>query len=54
MSWRVRAAAAFCIDGIGYQEMSPAGECVDVPGGFFVCIVIPRHECVYIHQVSYL
>ncbi|MEU8581685.1 hypothetical protein ACX9I7_00045 [Streptomyces sp. L500] len=50
----VRAAAAFYVDGVGYQGMSPAGECVDVPGGFFVCIAIPRHECVYIHQVSYL
>ncbi|WP_414169390.1 hypothetical protein ACMATS_27235 [Streptoverticillium reticulum] len=50
----VRAAAAFYVEGKAFQGASPAGESIDVPGGFFVCIVIPRHECVYIRQVTYI
>lgn len=50
----VSAAAAFYLDGAGYQGEGPKGADMDVPGGFFTYLVIPRHECVYIRQVTYL
>ncbi|TVL89127.1 hypothetical protein [Streptomyces sp. SAJ15] len=48
----VRAAEALYLDGTAYQGPSPSGENVLVPGGMFVCQVVPRHERVYILQVS--
>ncbi|MEV4338487.1 hypothetical protein [Streptomyces sp. NPDC049590] len=50
----VRAAAAFCLDGASYQEAGPKGNVAHVPGGFFLYLTVPRHECLYIHQTTYL
>ncbi|MGW0705238.1 hypothetical protein ACWD4G_04570 [Streptomyces sp. NPDC002643] len=50
----VRAAAAFYLDGTSYQEAGPKGNVTHVPGGFFLYLIVPRHECLYIHQVTYL
>ncbi|MEU8724159.1 MULTISPECIES: hypothetical protein [Streptomyces] len=48
----VRAAAALYLDGPAYQGPSPRGENVLVPGGMFFCQVVPRHECVYLLQIT--
>ncbi|MET7481003.1 hypothetical protein ABZT17_42695 [Streptomyces sp. NPDC005648] len=50
----VRAASAFYLDGTGYREQDFKGGIADVPGGFLNYQVIPRHECVYVLQVTYL
>jgi hypothetical protein len=50
----VRAASAFYLDGAVYREQSPKGGVAHVPGGFLNYQVIPRHECVYVLQVTYL
>lgn len=50
----VRAAAAFYLDGSTYEGFSPEGASLAVPNGFFVYQVIPRHERVYILQVTAL
>lgn len=49
----VRAAEAFYLGGAGYQEEGPKGNDAFVPGGMFTYLVLPRHECVYIRQVTY-
>ncbi|AGP57440.1 hypothetical protein [Streptomyces rapamycinicus] len=48
----VRAAAASYLDGPAYQRPSPRGENVLVPGGMFLCQVVPRHERVYLPQIT--
>ncbi|WP_329583811.1 hypothetical protein OG500_26260 [Kitasatospora sp. NBC_01250] len=48
----VRAASAFYLDGTGYEGDGPKGQDALVPGGMFVSLVVPRHECVYIRQVT--
>ncbi|GHJ27885.1 MULTISPECIES: hypothetical protein [Streptomyces] len=48
----VRAAAALYLDGTVYQGPSPRGENVLVPGGMFFCQVVPRHERVYVFQIT--
>ncbi|POX64688.1 hypothetical protein C3492_02750 [Streptomyces sp. Ru62] len=50
----VRAAAAFYLDGASYQEAGPKGNVSHVPGGFFLYLIVPRHECLYVHQATYL
>lgn len=35
-----------------HEGMSPSGDTAHVGGGFFVCLVVPRHERVYIRQVT--
>ncbi|OKI00178.1 hypothetical protein A6A06_23740 [Streptomyces sp. CB02923] len=48
----VRAAAAQYLDGTLYQGSSPKiGEEV-VTGGMFIHQAVPRHQCVYILQVT--
>ncbi|MEU9190087.1 hypothetical protein AB0D14_37265 [Streptomyces sp. NPDC048484] len=49
----VRAASAFYLAGTGYREQDPKGGVDHVPGGFLNYQVIPRHECVYVLQVTY-
>ncbi|MEV6779164.1 hypothetical protein [Streptomyces syringium] len=51
----VRAAAALYLDGTKYTGASPRmqEETIDA-SGMFVYQVIPRHQCVYIRQVSFL
>ncbi|WP_349775365.1 hypothetical protein [Streptomyces vilmorinianum] len=49
----MRAAAAFYLDGATYSEVGPKGTDALVPGGMFTYLVVPRHECVYIRQVTY-
>jgi hypothetical protein len=48
----VRAAAALYLDGTAYQGPSPRAENHLVPGGMFVCQVIPQPECLFILQVT--
>ncbi|MFK0104721.1 hypothetical protein [Streptomyces sp. NPDC091217] len=50
----VRAAAAFYLDGSTYQEVGSKGNVAHVSGGFFLYLIVPRHECLYAHQVTYL
>ena len=50
----VRAASAFYLGGSGYQGQGPKGGVAHVPGGFLEYLVIPRHECVYVLQVTYI
>ncbi|MFE4410580.1 hypothetical protein ACIQFZ_06210 [Streptomyces sp. NPDC093064] len=50
----VDAAAAFYLDGTAYQGLGPRGDIAHVPGGFFLYLIVPRHECLYVHQVTYL
>jgi hypothetical protein len=50
----VRAASAFYLDGAVYRGQSPKGGVVHVPGGFLDYLVLPRHECVYLLQVTCL
>ncbi|MET9885002.1 hypothetical protein ABZZ20_18090 [Streptomyces sp. NPDC006430] len=50
----VRAAEAFYLDGTKYEGMSPSGDTAHVGGGFFVYLVVPRHERVYIRQVTWI
>ncbi|MCM2427634.1 hypothetical protein [Streptomyces sp. RKAG337] len=46
------AAEALYLDGTTHQDASPKGENVLVPGGMFLCQIIPRHERVYIMQIT--
>jgi hypothetical protein len=50
----VRAATAFYLDGTAYQGAGPKGDIAHVPGGFFSYLIVPRHECLYVLQVTYL
>ncbi|WP_234048402.1 hypothetical protein [Streptomyces liliifuscus] len=50
----VRAAAAFCVDGTTRQGEGPNGGFAHVPGGFFNYLIVPRHERLYIMQVTFL
>ncbi|MFD7320122.1 hypothetical protein ACFV9D_03380 [Streptomyces sp. NPDC059875] len=50
----VRAAEAFYLDGTVYEEMGPKGETARVPHGMFVYLIVPRSECVYIRQVTWI
>ncbi|MGA5063397.1 hypothetical protein ACPB9E_06370 [Streptomyces exfoliatus] len=49
----VRAAEAFYLDGSAYRGEGPKGNDAFVPGGMFSYLVLPRHECVYLRQVTY-
>ncbi|MGW1072625.1 hypothetical protein [Streptomyces sp. NPDC002537] len=48
----VRAAATHYLDGTTYQGQSPAMREEVVDDGMFVYQVVPRHERVYIRQVT--
>ncbi|MEV6481312.1 hypothetical protein [Streptomyces sp. NPDC051576] len=48
----VRAAEALHIDGTAYQGAGEGVQTAYVPGGMFLYLSIPRHECVYILQVT--
>ncbi|MCM2424218.1 hypothetical protein [Streptomyces sp. RKAG293] len=50
----VRAASAKYLDGTTYQDIGPGAAMQPVPGGMFLYLVVPRHECVYIRQIQYL
>ncbi|PVC67801.1 hypothetical protein [Streptomyces sp. CS081A] len=49
----VRAAEAFYLDGSVYRGEGPRGNDAFVPGGMFTYLVLPRHERVYLRQVTY-
>ena len=42
------------LDGSTYQEAGPKGNVAHVPGGFFLYLIVPRHECLYVHQATCL
>ncbi|ARZ70343.1 hypothetical protein SMD11_4750 [Streptomyces albireticuli] len=48
----VRAAEALHLDGTAYEGTSPQGGNGLVADGMFVYQVVPRHERVYIFQVT--
>ncbi|MCX4749076.1 hypothetical protein OG455_26810 [Kitasatospora sp. NBC_01287] len=48
----VRAASAFYLDGTGYQGDGPKGQDALLPGGMFVYLIVPRHERLYIRQIT--
>jgi hypothetical protein len=50
----VRAAEAFYLDGTTYQGEGPNGDFAHVPGGLFNYLIVPRHERLYIMQVTFL
>jgi hypothetical protein len=50
----VRAAAAFYLDGTQYEGLSPKGDTAHIDSGFFVYLIVPRHECVYVRQVTWI
>ncbi|WP_246430336.1 hypothetical protein [Streptomyces rectiverticillatus] len=48
----VRAAEALYLHGASYEGMSPQGGTAVVAGGMFDYQTVPRHERVYIRQVT--
>ncbi|MBH1935247.1 hypothetical protein I5Q34_13345 [Streptomyces sp. AV19] len=50
----VRAAAALYLDGVSYQGASPSLRSEVVVGGMFVYQIVPRHQCVYVLQITVL
>lgn len=50
----VRAAEALYLDGTAYRELGPQGAVLNLDDGMFVYLIIPRSECVYVRQVTYL
>jgi hypothetical protein len=48
----VRAAEARFLDGTRYQGTGEGTKTAVVPNGFFVYLVVPRHERVYVLQVT--
>ncbi|AQT72205.1 MULTISPECIES: hypothetical protein [Streptomyces] len=48
----VRAAEALYLDGTTYQEVSPGSSDQFVPGGMFRYLVVPRHERLYVVQIT--
>ncbi|MEU2508873.1 hypothetical protein ABZ621_29720 [Streptomyces sp. NPDC007863] len=50
----VRAAEALYLDGSLFQGGNPRSEHVRVTGGMFVFLLVPRHECGYVLQVTCL
>ncbi|MFF1293216.1 MULTISPECIES: hypothetical protein [unclassified Streptomyces] len=50
----IRAAEALYLDGTRYEGMGPKSETVDVPGGMFIFLVVPRFECGYVLQVTWI
>jgi hypothetical protein len=48
----VRAAEAFYLDGTAFTGYSPGAGTALVPGGMFEYHVVPRHERVYIVQLT--
>nr|WP_221462597.1 hypothetical protein [Streptomyces olivoverticillatus] len=50
----VRAAAALYLDGTTYQGASPHLRREVITGGMFVYQIVPRHQCVYILQITVL
>lgn len=50
----VRAAAAFYLDGTQYEGLGPKGDTAHIDSGFFVYLIVPRHECVYVRQVTWI
>jgi hypothetical protein len=47
-----RAAEALYVHGVAYEGLSPSGGTALIPGGMFDYQVIPRHERVYVFQVT--
>ncbi|MFI1520585.1 hypothetical protein [Kitasatospora cineracea] len=50
----VRMAEALYLDGRAFEDIGPAMEAVDVPGGMFHYFIAPRLERVFIVQVTAL
>lgn len=50
----VRAAEALYLDGSLFQGENPRSEHVRVTGGMFVFLLVPRHGCGYVLQVTCL
>ena len=50
----MRAAAAFYLDGTQYEGLGPKGDTAHIDSGFFVYLIVPRHECVYVRQVTWI
>jgi hypothetical protein len=50
----IRAAEALHLDGTRYEGIGPKSETVDVPGGMFVFLIVPRFECGYVLQVTWI
>lgn len=48
----VRAAEALYLDGTSSQVLSPGSSDELVPGGMFRYLLVPRHERIYIVQVT--
>ncbi|MFP3991791.1 hypothetical protein U9R90_30825 [Streptomyces sp. E11-3] len=48
----VRAAEALHLDGTAYQGAGEGVQTAFVPGGMFLYLTVPRHECVDVLQVS--
>ncbi|MER6413226.1 hypothetical protein [Streptomyces humidus] len=48
----VRAAEALHLDGSAYQGAGEGVQTAYVPGGMFLYLTVPRHECVYVLQVT--
>lgn len=48
----VRAAEALYVHGRAYEGLSPSGGTALVVGGMFEYQVIPRHERVYVLQIT--
>lgn len=48
----VRAASALYLDGTAYQGAGDGVQTGYVPHGMFRYLVIPRHQCVYVLQVT--
>ena len=42
------------LDGASCQEAGPKGNVAHVPGGAFLDVIVRRHECLYVHQATYL
>ncbi|WP_411091901.1 hypothetical protein [Streptomyces sp. 049-1] len=50
----IRAAEALHLDGTRYEGTGPKSETVDVPGGMFVFLIVPRFECGHVLQVTWI
>jgi hypothetical protein len=48
----VRAAAALYLDGTTHQGLAPDSTHAFISGGMFEYLVVPRHERIYILQVT--
>lgn len=50
----VRACEAMWPHGAAFEGDNPKGAMLDVPDGFFVYLVVVRHETVYVRQMTCL